>query len=403
MSKLWEQIKSTCYDEESGLKKRIVLSIILIIVGLGIIVWFLLRLFVFERHWNVNHNVNLPDAGQIGDFIGGLSGTLFTLVGIILLFETLALQRTELSESRRVFVKQQFDNTFFELIRLYHSLIQEIDEVTEDGNKKKKNLFDYAVEEMQKNFVPQRTFAQNRNLAKHLYTDFYIKHLNVTSPYFKMIYRIYQHIDKSEISEKEKLDYAKIFRSQLADSELFLIRYNAMTENGSKSVQYLNKYNILKHLSNFQLLEFKDWWKKLDAKEKNGLGYLFLELKETLVHVLRSHELNLVERKFKSGRFTVKLTSIYKYQFEISFIKDLSKKSSKPAVTDGLEKFSSKEIEDLLQGISKELIVISNFNSYNNRKNLIFSGEITELDSLKTEVTVTVTNVDEDDLIIIER
>ena len=94
---------------------KIILSITLTIIGFLIIVWFLIRGFFYEKFISLNSTINLTNSAQIGDFIGGFVGAIFTLVGILLLYETLSLQRQEFIESRKVFIKQQFDNSFFEL------------------------------------------------------------------------------------------------------------------------------------------------------------------------------------------------------------------------------------------------------------------------------------------------
>jgi len=296
-----------------------------------------------------------------------------------------------LTDSRKVFVKQQFDNTFFELIKLFNQIFTDIKVETDDGIKVQKELFDFEMKSMQEEFVPKRTFAQNRNLAIELYQKFYVKYLKLTSVYFKTLYRIYNLIDKSDISDKDKIEYAKILRAQLTDSELFMIRYNAMTENGRASIEYINKYNILKHLSNFELLEFKDWWKDLDSNEKNGLGYLFMELKEVLTLLIDETKFDQLHRKFKNGRYDLTIKSEQPSEFEIILTIDSTKNSKKSAISDGFDKFTHKQIECLIEGIVKELIIVSNFNKYNYRKELHFDSDTNTINN-QTIIKVSVKN-----------
>ncbi len=360
-------------------------------IGVLIIIWLIIRGFFYDDFINTKTTVDLPTAGTFGDFIGGFVGTIFALVGIFLLYATLQVQRQELTDSRKVFVKQQFDNTFFELIKLFNQIFTDIKVETDDGIKVQKELFDFEMKSMQEEFVPKRTFAQNRNLAIELYQKFYVKYLKLTSVYFKTLYRIYNLIDKSDISDKDKIEYAKILRAQLTDSELFMIRYNAMTENGRASIEYINKYNILKHLSNFELLEFKDWWKDLDSNEKNGLGYLFMELKEVLTLLIDETKFDQLHRKFKNGRYDLTIKSKQPSEFEIILTIDSTKNSKKSAISDGFDKFTHKQIECLIEGIVKELIIVSNFNKYNYRKELHFDSDTNTINN-QTIIKVSVKN-----------
>ncbi len=67
---------------------RIVLSIILTLVGLAIIIWLIIRGIFYDYFINYSSTLNLEKTGQFGDFVGGAVGTVFSFVGIILLFET---------------------------------------------------------------------------------------------------------------------------------------------------------------------------------------------------------------------------------------------------------------------------------------------------------------------------
>ena len=70
-------------------KIKTILATILTIIGFGIIVWFLIRGFYYEGFISTEKTINLTSSAQVGDFIGGFVGAIFTLVGILLLYETL--------------------------------------------------------------------------------------------------------------------------------------------------------------------------------------------------------------------------------------------------------------------------------------------------------------------------
>lgn len=98
-------------------------SVVITSIGLLIFIWFCARGYLYEQFIIPTGVISLEKSSQFGDFIGGCCGALFALVGVLLLFETLKLQRTEIAESRYVFKLQQFDNMFFTLLSLYNSII----------------------------------------------------------------------------------------------------------------------------------------------------------------------------------------------------------------------------------------------------------------------------------------
>ena len=110
-------------NKTKNISIRVWLSIIATVIGISIIFWFIIRGIWYENFINIKTPIDLENASKIGDFIGGFVGVIFTLVGVILLFETLVLQRKELTDSRKVFERQQFENKFFSLLNLYQEIL----------------------------------------------------------------------------------------------------------------------------------------------------------------------------------------------------------------------------------------------------------------------------------------
>ena len=378
---------------------KIILSTILTFLGIGIIIWFLIRGFFYEKFISTEENINLTNSAQVGDFIGGFVGTVFTLVGILLLYETLSLQRQEFSESRKVFIRQQFDNSFFELLRLYKENVQQLKCYSYIGGEALigKDFFEHQQKLMGINFVPTNRLSKNRKNSVIDFQKTYVNHENYLSTYFRTLYRLYALIDNSEIEEVDRVNYSKILRAQLSYSELFFIRYNAMTEQGRRSTYYINKYNVLKHLSNFELLEFKDWWSKLDDFEKNGLGTIFKEIKAVLVTFLTDNKNDIISRKFQNGRYEFILESSNKNYFTLNFRKDNSQPSCYIDISNGLNKLTIVEIENLIKCILKDFIIVNNFNEYNNRRDLDFYYDVTNSNNID-DVKVGVRNKKEEPL-----
>jgi hypothetical protein len=293
-------------------------SLLLIGVGLGVIAWFLIRLLFYEGYWNTEQRVNLPDAGQIGDFIGGLSGTLFTLVGVVLLFETLALQRDELAESRKVFEKQQFDNTFFNLLNVYQEVVKSL-HFDSLGINIGKAFFEEKRKKFYEEFAAVDKYTNNRRNAKIKYIEFYTSTKEQTANYFRTIYRIFKFISKSDISPKEKTEYTKILRAQLSESELFFLYYNSFTEYGAKFRTLINDFDILKHLPILDKVEFKEYAGQLEQIQKNSVGLVLEDLKNMIRNSLDSQKLQ--HKSYLKGAISINVDSSSLSEFKVTLIK----------------------------------------------------------------------------------
>lgn len=350
---------------------RIVLAIILTIIGISVISWFIIRGIYFENFINKSTNINLEKSAQFGDFLGGAVGTVFSFVGVILLFETLSLQRSEFKSSNDVFSHQQFDNTFFELLNFHKENVKAFKTYTLTGELVEgREFFRYQKGYLQDIYSPTTNLSNNRKKAVDLFRILYVQYEEDFSIYFKTLYQLYSLIEDSKINGELQARYSKMLRAQLSDAELFFIRYNAMTELGNQSSEYINIYNILKHLSHFDLLEFKYWWSRLSKFERNGLGTVIKEIKSVMKHFLIETNFNTMSKSFKKNRYSIVLTSEKRSEFYFELKIDFTKNSADKSIVDGLEHFTTEEIENLFKCIFKEFLFYSNFNKFNKRKNL---------------------------------
>lgn len=115
------------------IKYIINISIILGILGLLIGITFVLINFYHFPNYLFNAKFNMEHTGQFGDYFGGVVGTIFSLIASILLFGTLILQNEqnkfqniELRKTEDSFNLQNFENRFFELIKLHRENVAEI-------------------------------------------------------------------------------------------------------------------------------------------------------------------------------------------------------------------------------------------------------------------------------------
>src|SRR5690606_35837045 len=89
-----------------------------IIISVAIVAIFLIRISIDGiTFWN--SQVEYDKTGQIGDFIGGVVGTVISAAGFYFLYLTF-------NEQRKSFEREQLENRFFELIKLHRDNVSEL-------------------------------------------------------------------------------------------------------------------------------------------------------------------------------------------------------------------------------------------------------------------------------------
>lgn len=273
----------------------IVLSIAILSVGVIIEIKFIDILqscgFVLA-----DTEISMPETGNVGDFIGGVVGTLFSLASIILLLLTLRDQNHQYKRDR-------LGQTFYEMLHIHNDNVVGMNlkdaEKTLGRDAFTKLLDDYEViydlvESSCNNILKQipddsknsskiadmQHCLKLPNVASFLYMRiaygffFYgseyfelkspqkvendilehVKYLlslgnNVVKPhnvllghYYRHMYQILQLISKASfLDEQEKYEYAKQLRAQLNDDEQVLLYYNSLSDIGHAWIDKLGE------------------------------------------------------------------------------------------------------------------------------------------------------------------
>jgi hypothetical protein len=240
----------------------------------------------------------------LGDFLGGSVASVWALAGLFFIYVAflgqkqqllnqqlelmysqlevkytrleLAGQKEELKAQNLTLRQQKFENTFFQLITLFNSIVNSLDlrkrdngeiistgrdcfenfykrfqsysqiENSKEFNEKKQ--FDLNIE--RKDFGLSNTSIENAIIA---YSNLYEKDKSDMSHYFRTIYHIFKFIENSEI--KNKKQYSSIARAQLSSYEQILIFYNCLHTNGLKKFKPLiEKYSVFKNIDESLLL-----------------------------------------------------------------------------------------------------------------------------------------------------
>ena len=231
-----------------------------------------------------SYSNNWETRGQIGDFIAG-HFTALAFIGLLISItqmqnglkkqdeainiqrdemklqrEEMRLQREEMKESTnslklqaKLYEKQNFETTFFQLLKLYMDIVDNMSykkniEKTTIETSKKESLTQYMIECIEKvnnsnNVVSLKEFVD-------IYNDIMrTNHIHLNH-YFRTIYRIIKYVDNyvDEHNQIDKKFYINLLRAQFTSSELALMFFNGLSNDGANMKKYIEKYSLLEHL-----------------------------------------------------------------------------------------------------------------------------------------------------------
>ena len=285
--------------------------ILLTSLSLIVILLPLTLFFLWNISFDTNEKIDHERLGTFGDFFGGVVGAIWSLCGVILFYialtqqkkdfstnrealikqvealnlqvEEFKLQREELRQSREVFIEQaktlkqqRLDSTYFSLISLYRETSDRLNQSNE-----LKNYFKHFKSELCNELTQEIEPIKCHQNVKKIFASLIYKRKDELSHYFQIIYRVLKTINDAEISKKEKLQYLKIFRSQLSEYEMIAIYYNSHHEDGKGLYSYIIEYNLLKHLPLTSKIEFNNFI------THDGLGILLSRFNNDIIFEIR--------------------------------------------------------------------------------------------------------------------
>ena len=223
---------------------------------------------------NIDYFKDWNDRGTFGDMFGAVnalfSGLAFAgvIIAILLQKQELKLQRLELEQTRdelrgqkeqlalqnKTFKLQQFENTFFNMVKLHNDIVDGIKIVnTHNENPTHESflygrvcfqmLFDELKTLHNRKSSPRDDQGSNFKANKEAYSDFYNKYNNTIRHYFNNIKIIIEFIDKNNI---EKDFYINIIKAQLSIYESDHIHYYIQSDYCPSEFKYLiEKYKVI--------------------------------------------------------------------------------------------------------------------------------------------------------------
>lgn len=149
--------------QDIGIRGLTILGVLLVIIA--VIMPFRVRENFIEKYKTIDK------LGPIGDFIGGTTVAFLTAASVVLLLATIIMQRKEIKISQRsidelvkqtsatveqaeearketkltneTMRRQQFENTFFNMINLHHNILKEVKIEQSTGRAAIERLYDY--------------------------------------------------------------------------------------------------------------------------------------------------------------------------------------------------------------------------------------------------------------------
>jgi len=251
-------------------------------VWFGAFVAFISIVFYLCKNTETGFGLNL-----LGDFMAGTVASIWSLAGLFFIYVAflgqkqqllnqqleimysqlevkftrleLSGQKQEMMEQNNTLRQQKFENTFFQLLNLFNSIVNSLDirnrqtlVVTTSGRDCfvvfHKRLANHLYSVLN-GVTPVRKDLSEATIEQTVeaYDKLYSADKSDMSHYFRTIYHIIKFIDKSKIENKKQ--YISIARAQLSSYEQILIFYNCLHENGiEKFKPLIEKYALLKNI-----------------------------------------------------------------------------------------------------------------------------------------------------------
>lgn len=234
------------------------------ILGVGVIALYAGYWFAVYREIN-----DMSARGQFGDMFGGINA-LFTALAFAGLIFTAALQRRELELQRlelqatrrelanqskqltvqnEVATRQLFENTFFQLVRLHHQIVEAIRLPSAPNHPREgRRAFETFYRNLQAQFSSWNpTMGPELEAIRKAYNTLYQDEQRHFGHYFRNLYHIVRFVDRADPALRS--EYIGFLRAQLSAYELVCLFYNCLSSHGNEKFKPLvEKYALFNNL-----------------------------------------------------------------------------------------------------------------------------------------------------------
>lgn len=231
---------------------------------------------------------SIEKAAQLGDSFGILN-SLFTGLAFIALVITIYIQQQDVKNNKEEIQKQNFENTYFNLIKIHNDLVANFRQI-HFMEKDKKHIM-YGGEAISffltnykkggftgfytsnKNFTKDENYKdafKKRNIDENTCKiNLNIKLMGNNLKFIENVYSILRLIDKKiNLAEEDKFFYIDTLLAQISDEELVLIFYYTHGIK-AKMKSLIEEYSFFENLDT-QLLH--NWQEEVKLYDKKAYG-----------------------------------------------------------------------------------------------------------------------------------
>lgn len=136
----------------------------LVAIGAIILIYFLVKV-IFDDFWIWGNTTDFSVTGQVGDFIGGVVGTMFALAGTLLIFLTFKAQT---KQNKR----ESFESAFFQMINLHSQNVNQMNYTKSNGTELEtanhRKVFRLIFNEFLECFREVKKFSNSKELEDYI-------------------------------------------------------------------------------------------------------------------------------------------------------------------------------------------------------------------------------------------
>jgi Putative phage abortive infection protein len=189
-----------------------------------------------------------------------LAELIYAITAIIIVWYAIETAEIRMLEQQNMEQreKQNFEETFFQMLRLHNEIVNSITIQGVIINVGRES-FVYLCKQLQleynieiNKFMPKKT-EEDIEFVNRISGEFFSYYLQHIGHYFRNLYNIIKFIDKSNINDK--IFYTNLVRAQLSTDELHLLFFNCLSNYGNEKFKPLiEKYALLKNIEKFPLI-----------------------------------------------------------------------------------------------------------------------------------------------------
>lgn len=202
--------------------------------------------------------------GQWGDTFGALNA-LFATLGFGAALYTLFLQQRQIA-------KDQFDKTFWELLKLLMEARDKVeynfssqflrghsgDSLFSTPNSNLNNMDNKSIAAFRAAWLELYFWMPGRDIQRQDLVDIYNRRVHnraetTLGPYFRLLYTLFFRIETSNaLSDRERVQYGNLVRGQLSQFEVVLIGLNGLSPVSKDFERFVIRYRLLKYTTGFR-------------------------------------------------------------------------------------------------------------------------------------------------------